>query len=261
LEGWKFGRACSDAVADWQTPGTRFGPSRFRGNVHPIRRTPMLRRNFLLAGAAAACSPGAVLAASRSLHIWGLWTLDPTPGCNGLNQVKGTLHFRVGGDTVDRSLKTYGNGASTYAPERQCVELIKRYAGKLGLPGFAADLGPSDDGRGLPWLGDGYQAASTFAGISGGAFVYVANGALSLPKPGAVISIEEFIPGGHVGIVCNHDPGEAESGSLRIKIFEQNMPIDRWKEIQFVRQNGAWFGTMPNKGRAPTVIGWADPVG
>lgn len=178
-----------------------------------------------------------------------------------MNQLKGTLYFRVNSDTADRSLNTYGNGAEATARDRQCVELIKRYAAKLGFAGYGGSLGSADNGNSLPSLGDGFQAASRFATASGGTFTYVANGASALPKAGAVLSIVEWIPGGHVGIICNHDPADAQDGSVNIKLFEQNMPIDTWKEITFTNRAGKWYGAMLNRGVYRDVVGWANPTG
>jgi hypothetical protein len=220
----------------------------------------MLRRTFLVAAASAIAWPSVGYCAT-SIRIWGLWARDPTPNRNGVNQLKGTLYFRVNSDRADRSLNTYGNGSAATSPERQCVELIKRYAAKLGFPGYAANLGSTDNGNSLPSLGDGYQVARRFATASDGGFAFVANGATALPKAGAVISIEEWIPGGHVGIICNHDAQEAQAGEIRIKIFEQNMPIDTWKEIRFTRRSGLWSGAMLNNGVYRNVIGWANPTG
>lgn len=220
----------------------------------------MLRRTFLAGVTVAALWPSAAFS-SGPIRIWGLWARDPIPGRNGVNQLKGTLHYRVNSDSTDRALNAYGNGLDGSSSQRQCVELIKRYAAQLGFSGYGGSLGSNDNGNALPSVGDGYQAAQRFANASSGAFTFVANGASDLPKPGAVISIEQFIPGGHVGIVCNHDAAEAQSGALRIKIVEQNMPIDTWKEIRFSRTNGRWYGVMPNRGREPAVIGWANPTG
>lgn len=220
----------------------------------------MHRRLFLvtIAALAGTASSGR---AQTAFRIFGLWARDPTPNRNGVNQLKGTLNFRVNADTADRTLNAYGNGTAGTAPERQCVELIKRYAAKLGFVGYSADLGPGDDGNGLPSLGDGHQAARRFASASGRRFVYVANGAAALPKPGAVISIVEWIPGGHVGIICNHDPADAQDGTVNIKIVEQNMPINTWKEITFTRRNDRWHGAMLNRGVYRDVVGWANPTG
>jgi hypothetical protein len=220
----------------------------------------MLRRTLLLAVASTlAVVPRAW--GATPIRIWGLWTLDPTPGRNGINQHKGTLKFRVNNDTTDRTLNTYGNGTAATSSERQCVELIKRYAAKLGFVGYTAALGAADNGNNLPSLGDGYQAAGNFAGKSDGGFVYVANGSASLPKAGAVVSIAEFIPGGHVGIICNHDAPTSTTTTVSIKLFEQNMPIDTWKEIRFRKSGGKWFGQMSNKGTYYDVVGWANPTG
>jgi hypothetical protein len=219
----------------------------------------MNRRSILL-GLTAALIPSTSLA-QATLRIWGLWARDPTPNRNGVNQLKGTLYFRVNNDTSDRSLNVYGNGLEATDPARQCVELIKRYAAKLRFSGYTASLGSGDNGNSLPSLGDGHQAASRFASASGGGFRYVANGASSLPKPGAVISIVEFIPGGHVGIICNHDAADAADGAVNIKIVEQNMPIDSWKEIRFTQRSGRWYGAMLNRGTYYDVVGWANPTG
>lgn len=220
----------------------------------------MLKRDLLLGALAAAASPSLGVCQSR-FRIWGLWTRDPTRNRNGVNQLKGTLHFRVNNDSVDRSLNAYGNGAATTSRDRQCVELIKRYAARLGFSGYSAELGAGDNGNGLPSLGDGHEAARRFARASDRRFVYIANGSPELPKPGAVISIVEWIPGGHVGIVCNHDPADARGGTVNIKIFEQNMPIDSWKEIRFTRRNDRWYGAMLNRGVDRDVVGWANPTG
>lgn len=219
----------------------------------------MHRRRFILAGLATAVAPHTAWAQS-TMRIWGLWANNPTPNRNGLNQLKGTLNFRVNNDTSDRTLRVYGSGTDANSP-RQCVELIKRYAGKLRFSGYTASLGAADDGNSLPSLGDGYQTANRFAAASGGGFTYVANGATALPKPGAVISIVQFIPGGHVGIICNHDTADAADGTVNIKIVEQNMPIDTWKEIRFTQRSGRWYGAMLNRGVYQDVVGWANPTG
>ncbi len=219
----------------------------------------MHRRQLILVGLATAFAPHGALAQS-TMRIWGLWANNPNANSNGLNQLKGTLNFRVNSDTSDRTLRVYGSGPGPDSP-RQCVELIKRYAGKLRFSGYTAALGEADNGNSLPSLGHGYQAANRFASASGGGFIYVANGAAAPPKPGAVISIVQFIPGGHVGIICNHDASDAADGTVGIKIVEQNMPINSWKEINFTRRSGRWYGTMRNNGVDHDVVGWANPTG
>jgi RHS Repeat len=187
--------------------------------------------------------------ANPPLSIRNLWTLEPITGGNTLNQVKGTLRYRVNNETSDRTLISYGNGVDGKSMLHQCVELIKRYAAALGFPATA--------------LGDGKYVAANFAKLSSGAFVYVANGAPNLPKPGAVLSIDgwDALPPGHVGIICNHSDTDAASGTVRIKLFDQNMPVDVWKEITFRNIGGKWFGVMVNKGVERPVVGWADPAG
>jgi hypothetical protein len=48
---------------------------------------------------------------------------------------------------------------------------------------------------------------------------------------------------------------------VKIKLFDQNMPVNDWKEITFKKTGGRWYGTMSNKGLNHKVVGWADPAG
>ena len=209
----------------------------------------MICRSILLAalfGLAAPFSAGA----NPPVGIRSLWALDPAPNGNGLNQVKGVLHYRINGETVDRTLISYGNGLDGQSLLHQCVELIKRYAASLGIS--------TNSG-----FGDGQYVAQNFATRSSGAFSFVPNDAPNLPKPGAVLSVSgwDALPEGHVGIIANHSDAEAASGMVKIKLFDQNMPVDSWKEITFRNVGGRWRGTMLNKGVERLVVGWANPSG
>lgn len=219
----------------------------------------MLRRSLL--GALAALGSLSPALAATKIRIWGLWVVGPAAyKPNDPGAVKGTMYFRVNTDPYDRSLITYGNGTAASAPDRQCPELIKRYAAKLGFKGFTDSL-KADNGNKLPSLGDGHQAAKNFAAKSDGAFVFVPNGSAEMPKPGAVLSIVEFVKGGHVGILCNHSANSNQTSPFSVKLFDQNMPITSWKEVKFTKSNKKWSGKFTNNRKDYDVVGWANPTG
>lgn len=222
----------------------------------------MNRRTFLLSGIAAVAALPATAVAGAPMRISGVWFRGPYPNSNGLNQLKGTLYFRLNNDRSDRALNTYGAGTSTNT-SRQCVELIKRYAAKLGFTGYSASLGSGDNGNGLPSVGDGHQAAARFATASNGGFTFVSNGSSTLPKPGAVLSIVPWtgVSGGHVGILCNFDPPSSRTEVFYVKLFDQNMPIDQWKDIRFRKNAGRWYAEMLNNNIYRSATGWANPAG
>jgi hypothetical protein len=201
-------------------------------------------------------------AATTGIKIASFSAPAPTKDRNKLNAVKGTATIKVNSETNPRYLVAYGSGTDPYNI-RQCVELVKRYAAILGFKDFAGKVATGDNGSKLPTLGDGKDTAKGFAGKSNGGFTYVTNSAASLPKAGAVISIAGWTanPAGHVGIVIGYSAPSQTSTTVTFKIFEQNMPLDNWKEITFKKSNGKWSGYMPNKGSNYAVVGWANPTG
>lgn len=200
----------------------------------------------------------AILAATLALTYVSF--ADPLNAGRQTNAIKGTMYFYVNGQ--QRSLVSYGNADQESGP-RQCVELVKRYAARLGFSGFGAAL-KNDLGTSLPYLGaTADQTAQLFAQASGRNFSFVNDGASDLPRAGAVVSIsimKGVLPHGHVGILGNHaNPGTATSVS--IKIFDQNMYNAQWKVVEFTkRANGRWYGSMANNGTPVAVAGWANPV-
>ena len=207
------------------------------------------------------CAIGAE-AATSVIKIVSFSAPAPTSGGNKLNAVKAKANFKVNSDTNSRSLIAYGNGAGSTG-SRQCVELIKRYAALLGFKDFANKVASGDNGAKLPALGDGKDAAKGFATKSNNGFAYVTNGGTGLPKAGAVISVAGWTtnPYGHVGIVIGYTAPNSTATTVSFKIFEQNMPLDSWKEITFKKSGGKWSGYMPNSGKNHAVVGWANPAG
>lgn len=229
----------------------------------------MIRRSVVLGSLIAIATPTIVASAATSksaIKIISFSAPAPTSGRNALNKLKATAKIKVNKDTSYRYLNTYGSGTNSSNP-RQCVELIKRYAALLGFVNFAGKVDKTDKFIGNATLGNGNAAAKGFATASNGGFNFVSNGASSLPKPGSVISVEPWttsggtsIPG-HVGIVIDYAAPSASSTSISLKIFEQNMPLDYWKVVVFTKSGGKWSGTMPNSGKKPKVVGWANPAG
>lgn len=238
--------------------------ARYVGCQSLVRGKNMIR-TVASAAALALLVPSVAYAALAALLPIGIATFSappPTAGRNGLNAVKGTATYRLYGQTTTKSLIAYGNGDGTGV--RQCVELVKRYATGLGFPNFVGKINSSNISTG-PALGNGYQVAGNFAYESKGSFVFIANGATTLPKPGAVLSISTWNSAagayGHVGIVINYTQPSSTATSATIQLFEQNMPIDSWKTVTFTKSSGRWYGTMRNTTFYPSVVGWANPAG
>lgn len=183
------------------------------------------------------------------------FSVSASTGVETSGKIKGTASFKISGDKNARTLIAYGNG--TGAGVYQCVELIGRYGLALGLASFPKGK--------LPALGNGYQVAQKFATLSGGGFAFISNGATDLPKPGAVISIEDWKGsdgkwiGGHVGIVANYTAPTSKATTLTFSIFEQNMPTPTWKTITFTKSGTKWSGYMLNNSIKRSVVGWANP--
>lgn len=227
------------------------------------------RRAVVIGGSVAIACPSVALAASP-IRVWALWLQHSRPLSSQLHRLRGTLHFRAGSDRSDRTLNAYGAGSNWRTTPRQCTELIKRYGYELRLPGFrGSNLSDRDLYSGSPAMGNGHEVARRFATVSNGAFTYFSNGARAVPRAGSVISIapwsgNEF---GHVGILCNHSPREADSGQVRIILFDQNLSASSWGEIRFLRSgsgsNSRWYGSLrSSSGRAYyPVAGWATPAG
>jgi hypothetical protein len=203
------------------------------------------------------CGPMAI----KSLSVDGPRNTNNPP----YNKLKGTMSFKV--NNKSRQLNAYWNTGNR---DRQCVELIGRYAWQLGFYEFASKALTKDDfGKSFPALGNGVDVARNFARFSNGGFTYVYNGAKSLPKAGAVVSIEKAIasPYGHVGILCNHDEPSKNTTKILVKVFEQNMKTATWSEVEFVKQkDGTWSGKFyiggkANGGKGYAVMGWANPNG
>lgn len=174
------------------------------------------------------------------------------------NEIKGQIEVTIGG--VLETLISYSNansdGREGYTSEglnRQCVELIQRYAGMF-----------SEENR-ITGLGNGKDVASNLPNKTSGAFEYSENGS-SIEKPviGSVISINltgDLAPYGHVGIV--QDVVEA-GNTITVRLFDQNWPTNiskSWKTVIFTKQphDGSWSGVMLNNGKKMDVVGWANP--
>jgi hypothetical protein len=134
----------------------------------------MIRRSILTVALFALAVP-IVSVANPPVSIRNLWAPAPKNNGNDLGKLKGTLYFYVNGESVERSLKSFGNGIDGKGMW-QCVELIKRYAAALKISVKSS-------------LGNGQDVAKRFETQSNGAFSFVHNGALNLPKPGAVLSV------------------------------------------------------------------------
>jgi hypothetical protein len=226
------------------------------------------RRVVLAGGVAAFVCPSVALAASQ-VRVWGLWLEHPSPLSNGLDRLRGTLHFRTGRDRSDRTLNAYGSGANWRDTTRQCTELIKRYGYEMRLPRFSgSNLNDRDFYSGSPALGNAHQVAGRFATASNGAFIFSSNSARTLPNPGSVLSIAPWTGNafGHVGITCNYSSRDVRNGEVRIKLFDQNLSANSWGEVRFLLSgrgsNARWSGSFRSaNGRAYyPVSGWASPA-
>jgi hypothetical protein len=144
---------------------------------------------------------------------------------------------------------------ATNAASFQCVELVKDYAGQLGLSRAATGN-----------LGNGNETAQRLASLSDGRFTYFGGTtATSAPIVGSVISIAGYPkdPAGHVGIA--QSVRQTAPNQYEVTLFDQNWPYAQgasWKTITFTQVGNNWVGTMPNSA-APNgtsqVSGWANP--
>lgn len=224
----------------------------------------MERRTFLATALAFGVFRAEAAVTSTTMRISGISYRGPYDGGNTLNVLKGTLYFRLNSDRSDRSLNTYGNGTAATNPLRQCPELIKRYAAALGFTNYAGRVGQGDNGNGLPSLGaNAWEVAAQFATKSNGGFVFVANGASSLPKPGAVISFAGWatLTPGHVGIILDYSAPNSQATTVTLRLFDQNMPVNTWKEVRFQKRQNRWYGELLNNSVYRPASGWANPAG
>lgn len=177
------------------------------------------------------------------------------------NQIKGQIEVNIDGTT--RTLISYSNansngleGYTSDGLDRQCVELIQRYAGMF-----------TGDDR-ITGLGDGKYVASNLPDATDGAFAYFANGSKSAPEVGSVISINlqgALAEYGHVGIAQSVS---VQGDTITVTLFDQNWPTNSlmaWKTVTFTRQaDGGWSGVMKQTTASGEVIsnavaGWANP--
>lgn len=223
------------------------------------------RRDLMLGGAAASVlSLHSPAMAAAPIRVSGLWLRNSQPASSKLNDVRGTLAFRLNGEPSDRTLVAYGAGSDWVNTPRQCVELVKRYAARLKVRGFESGPGKGDlwlEGV-RPSMGHAKDFAKNVAAQSDGGLNYFRDGADALPRAGSIISFAAWRnnPYGHVGILCNHDAGDARTGLVKIKLFDQNMHRDRWAEVRFIRNGGRWWGKLlSSSGDYLPVAGWASP--
>lgn len=214
-------------------------------------------------GLSAAVTVGALAATSQTIAIT---RIDPRAYRDAskpapLNVSNGTLNFKTAtkpGNTI-YSLVSYGTG-NTY--QRDCTELVKRYAFYLGFYGPAPFK--NDTAEPLKDLGDGKSIAQGFAKLSNGLFVYYPSGSTVLPKAGSVISIDYFKGAttgqtitGHAGILDSYSVSNSVN-SFSVRLFDQNSPGD-YKNLTFTSFSGKWTATWPNGGKNIPIVGWASP--
>lgn len=198
----------------------------------------MDRRTFVTAALAmGASTPVAAAAPPAGLSITDVMA-SPERGPSGARNItgneRGVLTYRVRHGTA----RTYAGRLTSYWNANwrndpyQCVELIKRYAASLSLPGFESPVRPSR----WPALGNAKDTARIISRLAPGLFGEAKNSGVDLPKRGSILSIPAWTNNefGHVGIVSIvHWSGDRGT----VRLFDQNsgQPSSRWTEIAFSR--------------------------